>query len=84
MIFAIALTVKAIILGDAITPLLQLPAPAAVIGLLCAAICFVRRGSPDPAMAWMFDAMLPHAPILFVPARAPAAPSLSPASLEDR
>ena len=70
MITAIALTLAAIILGDAITALLQLPVPGAIVGLLCAAGYFVWRGSPDPAMARMFDAVIPHAPILFVPAGA--------------
>lgn len=70
MIIAIALTLAVIILGDAIAMLLQLPAPGAIIGLLCAASYFLWRGAPDPAMARMFDAMMPHAPILFVPAGA--------------
>ncbi len=70
MIIAIALTLTVIILGDAITTLLQLPVPGAILGLLCVASYFLWRGAPDPAMARMFDAMIPHAPILFVPAGA--------------
>lgn len=70
MITAIALTLAAIILGDEITALLRLPVPGAVVGLLCAASYFAWRGSPDPVMARMFDAVIPHAPILFVPAGA--------------
>lgn len=70
MILAIGMTLTLIILGDAITTLLQLPVPGAIIGLLCAASYFVWRGAPDPAMARMFDAVIPHAPILFVPAGA--------------
>lgn len=70
MIIAIALTLVAIILGDAITTLLQLPVPGAIMGLLCAAGYFLWRGSPDPAMEKLFDALIPHAPILFVPAGA--------------
>lgn len=70
MIIAIALTLAAIILGDEITALLQLPVPGAIVGLLCAASYFAWRGSPDPAMERMFDAVIPHAPILFVPAGA--------------
>ena len=37
MIMAIALTLAAIILGDVITTLLQIPVPGAIAGLLCAA-----------------------------------------------
>jgi holin-like protein len=70
MITVIALTLALIILGDWLTALLQLPVPGAIVGLLCAATYFVWRGSPEPAMARMFDAMIPHAPILFVPAGA--------------
>jgi holin-like protein len=70
MIIAIAMTLTAIILGDAVTALLQIPVPGAIMGLLCAASYFVWRGSPHPAMARMFDAVIPHAPILFVPAGA--------------
>jgi holin-like protein len=44
--------------------------PGAIIGLLCAAGYFLWRGSTDPAMAKLFDALIPHAPILFVPAGA--------------
>ena len=70
MIMAIGMTLAAIIVGDAITALLQLPVPGAILALLGAASYFVWRGSPDPTMARMFDAMIPHAPILFVPAGA--------------
>lgn len=70
MIMAFALTLAAVILGDAVTGLLQLPVPGAIVGLLCAACLFAWRGAPDPATARIFDAMIPHAPIFFVPAGA--------------
>lgn len=70
MIPALALTLAAIVVGDAATSLLHLPVPGAIVALLCAATIFVWRGAPHPAMERMFDAVIPHAPILFVPAGA--------------
>ena len=70
MITAIALTLMAIILGDAITMLLQLPVPGAIVGLLCARATSSGAVRPDPAMARTVRCPDPHAPILFVPAGA--------------
>ncbi len=68
MITAFILTVSIIILGDTVTTLLQLPVPGPIIGLICTTVYFARRGSPEPAMARMFDGVIVYAPMLFVPA----------------
>lgn len=70
IILAFFLSLAVIILGDALTNIGELPIPGAIVGLLLMAAFFIWRGGPDPAMARMFDAVIPHAPILFVPAGA--------------
>jgi holin-like protein len=70
MMAAFVLTLLLIIIGDAVTMALDIPVPGAVFGLLVMAALFAARGGPTPAMSRMFDLIIPHAPMLFVPAGA--------------
>lgn len=60
------ISLAVVLLGDVISVALDLPVPGAVLGLLVVTVWFVARGAPDPAAARLFDAVIPHAPILFV------------------
>ena len=68
MLLAFVLVLVSIALGDVLTSALSIPIPGSVLGLLGAAFAFAHRGEPTPAMGSMFDAIIPHAPLLFVPA----------------
>lgn len=59
-----------IVIGDALTRRLGLPIPGPILGLLMFGTLFVWRGTPDATMAKTFDHVIPHAPLLFVPAGA--------------
>lgn len=68
MIFAFILTLIAILVGDAVTLWLDVPIPGPVVGLVVAFLIFVRFDGPTPAASTLFDMMIPHAPVFFVPA----------------
>jgi holin-like protein len=70
MISAFVLTLLLIVIGDAFTTALEIPVPGPVVGLLIVSVVFTARAGPTPAMSRMFDAIIPYAPMLFVPAGA--------------
>ena len=70
MLPALAFVLASIAISDLITAALVVPVPGSVLGLIGAAIYFASRGGPTPAMSGMFDALIPYAPMLFVPAGA--------------
>lgn len=70
MLVAFVIVLSIVALGDIVTDFFSLPFPGSILGLLAAAAFFARRGEPDPAMGRMFDAVIPYAPLLFVPAGA--------------
>jgi holin-like protein len=70
MMLALVLILGAVIIGDVLTTTLGVPIPGSVLGLLAAAALFLSRGGPTPAMSRIFDAVIPYAPMLFVPAGA--------------
>lgn len=59
-----------IVIGGTITWHLDVPIPGSILGLVFFGTIFVWRGAPDPTMAKTFDHLIPHAPLLFVPAGA--------------
>ena len=70
MLPALALVLVTIAIGDLLTAMLAAPVPGSILGLVGAAAYFASRGGPTPAMSGMFDALIPYAPMLFVPAGA--------------
>jgi holin-like protein len=70
MLAAFLLTLLLIVFGEAVTTALEIPVPGPVVGLLVLAVVFAAREGPTPAMSRMFDAIIPYAPMLFVPAGA--------------
>jgi holin-like protein len=70
MLAAFLLTFLLIVFGEAVTTALEIPVPGPVVGLLVLAVVFAAREGPTPAMSRMFDAIIPYAPMLFVPAGA--------------
>jgi holin-like protein len=71
MLVAFVLILGAVLIGDVLTATLGVPIPGSVLGLLAAAALFASRGGgPTPSMSRIFDAIIPYAPMLFVPAGA--------------
>ena len=70
MLFALLLVLASVAVGAVLTTALSLPVPGSILGLLGAAGLFAWRGEPPPAVGSMFDAVIPYAPLLFVPAGA--------------
>lgn len=70
MLPALALVLSSIAIGDLVTANFGLPIPGSILGLIVATAYFASRGGPPPAMTSMFDGLIPHAPMLFVPAGA--------------
>jgi holin-like protein len=70
VLLAFVLVLLAVAVGDVVTEALSLPIPGSILGLLGAAGLFAWRGEPSPSAAGMFDAVIPYAPLLFVPAGA--------------
>ena len=70
MLVAFVLILGAVLVGDVLTITLGVPIPGSVLGLLAAAALFASRGGPTPSMSRIFDALIPYAPMLFVPAGA--------------
>lgn len=70
MPIALALVLFSIAIGDVVTATVAVPVPGSIVGLIGATAYFASRGEPTPAMSGMFDALIPYAPMLFVPAGA--------------
>ncbi|WP_349370492.1 CidA/LrgA family protein [Salinarimonas sp.] len=70
MMLAAAKVLACFALGDAAVALSGLPVPGAAIGLLALLASFAPTGGPDPETAALFDRVVAHAPVLFVPAGA--------------
>lgn len=70
MLPSLVLVLISIALGDLVTAALHVPIPGSVLGLVAAAAFFAWRGEPTSSMGSMFDLLIPHAPLLFVPAGA--------------
>lgn len=54
------------VISDAAAGAMELPIPGATIGLLVLFGVFVARGGIEPPTARLFDATVPHLPLLFV------------------
>jgi holin-like protein len=70
VLVAFVIVLCSVALGDIVTTYFSVPVPGSILGLLGAAALFAWRGEPAPAMGRMFDAVIPYAPLLFVPAGA--------------
>lgn len=70
MLKAIALVFGLLIAGDAVAAATALPVPGPALGLAALALVFAALRAPDPDLAALFDAVAPHAPLLFIPAAA--------------
>jgi holin-like protein len=68
MLMSITIVVLLLVAGDVIVAATGLPVPGAVLGMLgLAAICSSWPRATD-GVSRLFDAIIPYAPILFVPA----------------
>jgi holin-like protein len=68
MLQAFIVVISLLILGDVFVALSGAPIPGAVLGLVLFAASFALLGKPDEGAARLFDAIVPYAPMLFVPA----------------
>ena len=68
MLQAFIVVISLLIFGDVFLTLSGAPIPGAVLGLVLLAASFALRGKPDDGAARLFDAIVPYAPMLFVPA----------------
>ena len=68
MLQAFIVVVSLLIFGDAFVALSGAPIPGAVLGLVLLAVNFSIRGKPGDGTSRLFDAIVPYAPMLFVPA----------------
>lgn len=68
MIAALARLLVILIAAETVATVLALPIPGAVLGLLAVFALFARAGEADPETGRIFDAVAPHATLLFVPA----------------
>ncbi|MGF1552281.1 MAG: CidA/LrgA family protein [Paracoccaceae bacterium] len=55
-------------LGDLVCAAFSLPLPGAAVGLALAFGWFLARGGPDAETGRLFDGVVGHLPLLFVPA----------------
>lgn len=68
MLFAGVIVITLLIAGDVIVASLGIPVPGAVLALLAlASLCATSRDA-GVRIPKLFDAVIPHAPMLFVPA----------------
>lgn len=70
MLAALGLTVSLVVVGETLVQVLNVPVPGAIFGLSFLALWFTWCGQIDAGLARMFDAIIPCAPVLFVPAGA--------------
>jgi holin-like protein len=68
MMISAAIVLACFALGHAFVVIAGLPVPGAAIGLLLLLATFIPTRGPDPRTSAMFDGLIPHAPVLFVPA----------------
>jgi holin-like protein len=68
VIASFLLTISLLIFGDLVASLTSLPIPGPALGLAALIVIFGLRGGPIPSTGRLFDALIPSAPMLFVPA----------------
>ena len=70
MLKAMAIVFGLLIAGDALAGATAAPVPGPALGLAALTACFAARRGADADLAALFDAVAPHAPLLFIPAAA--------------
>jgi holin-like protein len=68
MLKAFVLVISLLIIGDVLVAITGLPVPGAVLGLLLLAGLHAARSHETANVSALFDAIIPFAPMLFVPA----------------